>query len=259
MFEITTPITPREYEGKSILCLTGAGMSVPSGIPCYWGKDGSYTKLQEKFGAPIEDVLSASNLAKDPTQVWQYMKALFDGLGDVKPNSAHHKLVELERVAKEFTLVTQNCDMLHTVAGSKDVLEIHGTARTAWCTHCNYRDDSYKEQLATVDIPACPECGKGMRPDVVLFEEFPRLNLSELEEKARTADILIVIGTQAYFGYIACMLNAFAQTGETAVWVDVERPDSLELNWMINHNFTTTLNYYPHGVCKFFEEIMPEL
>ncbi|MDK9789848.1 Sir2 family NAD-dependent protein deacetylase [Vibrio sp. D431a] len=259
MNQLQKPLTKEDYVGKKVLVLTGAGISVSAGIPCYWGENGAYKALEQKYGAPIEDVLSGTNLKRNPSQVWSYMKELFDNFDDVAPTLAHNKLVKLEEQSDEFHLVTQNCDGLHTTAGSKAVHEVHGTAHNAVCTVCGEIEDNYLPQLANVSIPRCTGCGGHLRPNVVLFEEMPKMDYPKLVDFARKADLLIVVGTQAYFSYITDLLNNFAATGGKSIWVDVEKPENLVLNWQISFSYTEGLEYYTEGADSFFQNMMPEL
>ncbi|MCY9873013.1 Sir2 family NAD-dependent protein deacetylase [Vibrio barjaei] len=256
MQEINKSLELEDYKDKKIMVITGAGISVDSGIRPYWGEDGSYAALQDKYGADIGDVLSIENFKRDPVQVWDCMKTLFDGVADPKPNVAHHALVEIERVSQAFTLVTQNCDTLHTQAGSQNVLEIHGNASVAVCVECGERDPDYQKQLIKKSVPLCPSCTSILRPDVVLFGEYPRLDFPQLVEVACQADILLVVGTQAYFGYITELFNAFAATGGRRVWVDVEMPNALLENWQVLPSFTSSLEFWVDGATEFFKPVM---
>jgi NAD-dependent protein deacetylases, SIR2 family len=170
--------------------LTGAGVSTASGIPDFRGPHGVWRIIDpEKF--------DVENFYKNPDEVWdlfvQYLLPAFD----VKPNPAHYALTELEKLGKLCAVVTQNVDMLHQAAGSKNVIELHGALRDAVCVTCGARY-SLTEALRwrTAGSPRCPKCGGVLKPDVVFFgEPLPQQALREAFMLAEMAEVFLVVGT----------------------------------------------------------------
>ncbi|MDB5309174.1 MAG: cobB [Gemmataceae bacterium] len=175
---------------ERVCVLTGAGVSAESGVPTFRASDGLWE------GHRIEDVASPFGFQRDPQLVWTFYNARRANVATVKPNAGHHALKAMEdRWGDRFTLVTQNVDGLHRAAGSKNVLEIHGSLHRTRCTLCREIADRGLEPLP--ELPAC-HCGAMLRPDIVWFHE----NLPEdIWEAAITAahqcDVLLVVGTSA--------------------------------------------------------------
>ncbi len=228
------PIQLSEFEGKNVLVITGAGMSVAAGIPPYWGDDGVYTELQAKYGLPIEVVLSKENFDVNPAQVWEYIGESMSKFSSVAPTDGYRAITEIEKVAKHFDLITQNVDGLHKRAGTESVQEIHGHVESASCTNCSAQDYDYREQLLSKDVPTCVRCGNILRPNVVLFNMFPNFNPLEANYRAEQADVVLVIGTQSYFQYITDMFNVAANSGSRIIFVDKADPEELLANPLIN-------------------------
>ena len=175
---------------NNIVFFGGAGVSTESGIPDFRSEDGIY-KMQYKY--PPEKILSHSFFMENPTEFYRfYREKLLHP--NAQPNKAHYAPAELERRGKLKAIVTQNVDGLHHKAGSKNVLELHGSRSRYYCMKCGARftmDVVYE----TDDAPVCP-CGGRIRPDVVLFEE--ALDESVIERSILAigmADVLIVGGT----------------------------------------------------------------
>src|SRR5436309_1287289 len=148
---------------ERVCVLTGAGVSAESGVPTFRAADGLWE------GHRIEDVASPEGWDRDPKLVWQFYNARRANVKAVKPNPGHHALVALEdRWGDRFTLVTQNVDGLHRAAGSRNVLEIHGSMHRTRCTDCGEVTDRGLEPLP--ELPEC-HCGGRLRPDIVWFHE----------------------------------------------------------------------------------------
>ena len=152
-------------ESGNIVFFGGAGVSTESGIPDFRSVDGLYSQ-QWKY--PPETILSHSFFEKNPEEYYRFHRAklVIDG---VKPNRAHLRLAELEREGKLRAVVTQNIDGLHQAAGSKNVLELHGSIQRAYCSRCRR---AYPAELMNrgEGVPRCG-CGGVIRPDIVLYEE----------------------------------------------------------------------------------------
>ena len=177
-------------ESDNIVFFGGAGCSTESGIPDFRSVDGLYNQT---YDYPPETILSHSFFLKNPKVFYQFHRDKLV-IPDAKPNAAHRKLAELERAGKLRAVVTQNIDGLHQMAGSKEVLELHGTVHRAYCAKCG---KSFPEEFINEGegVPTCA-CGGVVRPDVVLYEE--GLDESVMQKSLdyiSKADILIVGGT----------------------------------------------------------------
>lgn len=174
-----------------IVFFGGAGVSTESGIPDFRSKDGLY-KLKSKYGRPYEEMLSHDYFYEDTKTFYKFYKEFM--ITDAKPNKAHLFLAELEK-KKDVTIITQNIDGLHQMAGSKKVIELHGSIHRNYCTRCG-RFYSLKEMLSLGEIPLCESCKGIVKPDVTLYQEM--LNEDAIENAIsalRKADLLIVAGT----------------------------------------------------------------
>jgi NAD-dependent deacetylase len=174
--------------------LTGAGVSVPSGIPDFRSPG---TGLWEKVN-PME-VAHIDAWRRDPDRFWSFYGQRFAALTDKRPNGAHLALAELERRGLVRALITQNIDRLHRVAGSERVIEVHGSIESSVCMECGGRVSLQRvlEQLASDDgAPECPACIAPLKPDVVLFGELlPERALSEAQSLAMDADLMMCVGS----------------------------------------------------------------
>jgi NAD-dependent deacetylase len=174
-----------------VVVLTGAGVSAESGVPTFRASDGLWE------GHPIEEVATPMGFARNPALVWQFYNARRDNVSRVRPNPGHFALKELEdRWGDRFTLATQNVDGLHRAAGSRNVLEIHGSLHRTRCTACRKVEDRGLEPLG--DLPKCPGCAGLLRPDIVWFHEaLPEDIWEAAMTAAHECDVLLVVGTSA--------------------------------------------------------------
>jgi NAD-dependent deacetylase len=177
-------------ESDNIVFFGGAGVSTESGIPDFRSVDGLYS---QKYDYPPETILSHSFFMAKPEEFYKFYhdKMSMDG---VKPNRAHTRLAELEREGKLKAVITQNIDGLHQLAGSKKVLELHGSTRRNTCMRCG-KHYGYETVSEAAGVPRCT-CGGTIKPDVVLYEE--GLDAGVMNEAVRfisKADILIIGGT----------------------------------------------------------------
>jgi NAD-dependent deacetylase len=172
--------------------LTGAGVSTESGIPDFRSPTGLWAQFD-----PLE-YGSIEAFRRDPLKVWSFYKPRMAMLTEAEPNPAHLAFAELERLGFVETIVTQNIDLLHERAGSREVLEVHGSIRTATCPGCgaSFRLEQVLELLAAADAPACPDCGELLKPDVVFFGELlPAKAIERALALARRAGLLLVVGS----------------------------------------------------------------
>jgi NAD-dependent deacetylase len=177
-----------------VVALTGAGISVPSGIPDFRSPGtGLWADVD-----PME-VAHIAVFRRNPERFWHFYGDRFSMLRGKRPNGAHRALVELERRGVVDAVVTQNIDGLHRAAGTRDVIEVHGTIGTSSCLDCGARFelDVVRERLgaAADGVPGC-DCGAPLKPDVVLFGELlPEAALARASELAATADVLLCVGS----------------------------------------------------------------
>jgi NAD-dependent protein deacetylase/lipoamidase len=180
-------------ESASTVALTGAGISVPSGIPDFRtpGK-GLWSRVDPMKVATIDA------LHRDTKRFWEFYRPRFQALGDKRPNPAHEALAELERRGFLDGVVTQNIDLLHRKAGSERVIEVHGSIATSSCTSCG-RSWTLAEVEAVFDedgIATCTGCMGKVKPDVVLFGELlPERAMAEAQELCAGAELLLCIGS----------------------------------------------------------------
>lgn len=175
----------------NIVFFGGAGVSTESGIPDFRSEDGLY---RQQYDYPPETILSHTFYESKPEEFFRFYRAKLLSPG-ARPNAAHLKLAELERRGKLKAVITQNIDGLHQAAGSRAVLELHGSVLRNHCEACGKAHD-VDFMLRSQGVPRCTACGGRVKPDVVLYEE--ELDLELLEQAVRRiaeADLLIVGGT----------------------------------------------------------------
>lgn len=178
-------------ESDNIVFFGGAGVSTESGIPDFRSVDGLY---HQQYDYPPETILSHSFYVQKTSEFYRFYRNKMLCL-DAKPNTAHLKLAELEAAGKLKAVITQNIDGLHQAAGSKEVLELHGSVHRNYCQHCGKLFDA-AYVLNSKDIPLCDECGGQIKPDVVLYEEgLDNETMTKSIRYIANADMLIIGGT----------------------------------------------------------------
>jgi NAD-dependent deacetylase len=171
-------------ERQPCVVLTGAGISTESGIPDFRSASGIWAHYDPMEYATIEA------FRRDPEKVWEFYALRLSILAEAEPNAGHLALAELERRGLIRAIVTQNIDGLHQRAGSQEVIEVHGSIRTAACLECG------TETALERPAPRCPSCGALMKPGVVMFGELlPDGSMERATELARTAGLLLVVGS----------------------------------------------------------------
>lgn len=177
----------------NVVFFGGAGVSTESGIPDFRSVDGLYN---QKYDYPPETILSHTFYRRKPSEFYRFYKDKMI-CKDAKPNVIHNTLAKLEKAGKMKAVITQNIDGLHQMAGSKEVLELHGSVHRNYCEECGkFFDADYI--MDSKDVPKCDEagCGGFVKPDVVLYEEgLDDETMRKSIEYIRTADVLIVGGT----------------------------------------------------------------
>jgi NAD-dependent deacetylase len=181
-------------QSKHAVILTGAGLSTPSGIPDFrstgtglWSKD-----------EPL-DAASLSTFRTRPERFFSWFRPLASQIFNAQPNAAHLALAKLEEAGKVKSIITQNIDMLHQKAGSKSVIEMHGTMQTLTCSQCYHKvqaENYIASFVDTGDLPLCPKCNQLLKPDVILFgEQLPQAAVSRAQRDARHCDLMLVAGS----------------------------------------------------------------
>lgn len=205
---------------ERVCVLTGAGVSAESGVPTFRDSNGLWE------GHRVEDVASPEGWERNPALVWQFYNQRRANVATVKPNPGHDALVELEkRWGDRFTLVTQNVDGLHLEAGSKNVLEIHGSLRHTRCLGCGAVANRGTEVLG--DAPECPQCHGQLRPHIVWFGEGLDDDIwMAAMVAADQCDALLVVGTSAVVHPAASLVPIARRKGATVIEVNLTRTEA---------------------------------
>ena len=184
---------------RPCVVLTGAGISTESGIPDFRSAGGIWEEYD-----PAE-VATIDALRREPGRVWEFYARRLGALAEAEPNDGHRALAELEEQGWIRAVITQNVDGLHERAGSREVVEVHGSLREAECIHCGVRVPM-EEALASLPLPPCPECGEILKPGVVMFGELlPATAISRAQELAAQAGLLLVVGSSLEVHPIAAL------------------------------------------------------
>jgi NAD-dependent deacetylase len=199
-------------EAESVVALTGAGISVPSGIPDFRSPG---TGLWENVN-PME-VAHIDAWRADPERFWHFYGNRFQTLEDKEPNGAHRALVALEASGRLDAVITQNIDRLHRRAGTRSLIEVHGSIDTSSCLACRSRypigEVRARLEDSPISVPSC-DCGEPLKPDVVLFGEWlPQGALEEAYALAAGADVLLCIGSSLEVHPIAQLPGVTRQNG----------------------------------------------
>jgi NAD-dependent deacetylase len=208
---------------RCTVALTGAGVSVPSGIPDFRTPEtGLWANVD-----PME-VAHIDVFERDPARFWSYYRPRFHALGDKRPNAAHEALAELERRGLLAGVITQNIDRLHRAAGSENVVEVHGSIETSTCRGC-VRTYELGEVDALFDgngVAACSSCGGAVKPDVVLFGEMlPEAAMTRAHALAAGADLMLCIGSSLIVHPVAGLPGVtLAAGGRLAIVTKGETP-----------------------------------
>lgn len=199
--------------GGRAVFLGGAGVSTASGIPDFRGAHGLYA--QKKPGVPYEEMLSHGYLMNHTEEFYDFLRGVML-YPDAKPNRAHIALARLERDGKLEAVITQNIDGLHQLAGSRNVLELHGSESRFFCMDCGKRYDT-RRVTRTRGVPRC-DCGGVIRPDVVLYGEALDQNLlARAVRLVEEADLLLVGGTSLVVYPVAGLVNDLAPSARLVI------------------------------------------
>jgi NAD-dependent deacetylase len=191
--EATARLAELLRESRCTVALTGAGISVPSGIPDFRTPEtGLWAKVD-----PME-VAHIDVFERDPERFWSYYRPRFHSLGDKQPNRAHETLAELERRGLLEGVITQNIDRLHRAGGSRNVVEVHGSIATSSCRACgeSFGLESVEGLFDERGVAVCAICGGAVKPDVVLFGEMlPEQAVAAATDLAERAELMLCVGS----------------------------------------------------------------
>lgn len=200
---------------KDGVALTGAGVSAESGIETFRSKDGLWNKYDPAIYASIEV------FKKDPSKYWTIRGDFIRNYDEYNPNPGHYALAELEKMGLVRSVITQNIDGLHTKAGSKNVIEIHGSLRETYCLQCR---KEYVAQNIPEGIPPYCECGGVLKPNTVLFgESLPHEALDGAYSEAQACNLMLVIGTSAAVQPAASLPLIAKERGSKIIEVNIEK------------------------------------
>lgn len=206
-------------ESQPCVVLTGAGISTESGIPDFRSPTGIWRRFDPFTYASIDA------WRREPAKVWEFYALRFELLTTAEPNDAHRALAALERAGLVEAVVTQNVDALHQRAGSGDVVEVHGSIRSASCLACGRREP-LERVLELLPLPACADCGAVLKPDVIMFGELlPEAAITRATELARGAGLLLVVGSSLEVWPVAGLPAETLQTGGRLAIVNRGRTD----------------------------------
>jgi NAD-dependent deacetylase len=206
---------------RNIVVLTGAGISAGSGLRTYRGPNGVWEEHK------VEEYGHARTLEQHPERTWQLFGAMRAPLRDAQPNAAHLALARAEaalRVDQQFVIVTQNVDRLHKRAGSRRVVELHGSIDITRCSNNACDFEPFGDPAAHEDqVPRCPRCSSALRPDIVLFgEPIPPLASWQAKRALRDCDLFIAIGTSGLVTPAADFVRSADYAGARTVLVNLE-------------------------------------
>jgi NAD-dependent protein deacetylase/lipoamidase len=205
-------LTSLVHELQPCVVLTGAGVSTESGIPDFRSPTGIWAHYDPMEYATIDAFLA------DPVKVWDFYGKRLDVLRDAQPNDGHRALAELERRGWVQAVITQNVDRLHERAGSRELVEVHGSVRTSSCLDCG-EVVPFDDVVALLPVPTCPACGRILKPDVVMFGELlPEPAMARARRLAGEAGLLLVVGSSLEVYPVAGLpLETLAAGGSLAI------------------------------------------
>jgi len=200
---------------RRVLALTGAGVSAESGVPTFRGPKGLWRQFRP------EDLATPEAFARDPKLVWEWYAWRRETIAPLAPNRAHTALAALEERVPEFRLATQNVDGLHAAAGSRRLLELHGSIWRLRCTGCGRTAEDRRVPLP--ELPPRCACGTVLRPDVVWFGEMlPDAAVEEAVAAARSAEVVLVVGTSSLVYPAAALPRIARAAGAFVIEVNTE-------------------------------------
>ena len=210
---------------RCVVVSTGAGVSAESGVPTFRGENGIWKKFKP------EELATFDVFHKNPQLVWEWYQHRREIINKIKPNPGHYAISELGKLVDEFHLITQNVDGLHRMAGSPDVIELHGDIKRNRCVTCGKMN--YDEEFS--EFPPLCECGGRLRPDVVWFGEMlPQDALCKAEHFSQHCDLFFTVGTSGVVQPAASLPLIAGRTGAFVVEINIE---PTELTYIVNEFF----------------------
>lgn len=218
---------------RSVLFITGAGLSADSGLPTYRGVGGLYNDQTADEGMAIEDILSGVTMATRPELVWRHLRQVEEVGRHARPNRGHHVIAAIEQTLPRVWVLTQNVDGFHRSAGSRNVIDMHGDLHNLICPLCGWHEtvENYAELNA---VPHCPSCGGVVRPDVVLFGELLDTHkVHVLTRELRVGfDVTFSVGTSSLFPYITLPVERAMEEHRATVEIN---PGETDLSGLVRY------------------------
>lgn len=242
-------VAARLAEVRRVMVLSGAGVSVPSGIPDFR----SATGLWERF--PPEEYATIEVFRRDPEKFWTLNHELFRDMVRFRPNPAHEAIAELDGLGLEVTVVTQNIDGLHQAAGSRQVIELHGGKDHLVCLSCGLRVALIDQPLESGVLPRCRSCAAILKPDCVYFgEALPVDAFREAQQLARECGVCLVVGTSGQVYPAASLPGLAFRSGATVCEFNLEATD-LTHSGVVEHFIEGSVDESLPALMRFLKEL----
>ncbi len=207
-------------KSKNMIALTGAGISVESGIPDFRSAGGLWDRYDPAVYASID------SFRKNPEKVWNMIFEMIEITAKAKPNKAHYALAELEKMKLLKAVITQNIDNLHQEAGSRNVIDYHGNTKNLVCMSCHSEYDVSEFRLTDKKLPCCGSCGRILKPSVIFFgENIPQNALYSSQKYAENADVVLVVGTSAVVYPAAAIPRTAKINGAVIIEFNLEKTE----------------------------------
>jgi len=239
-------------DSRSILFITGAGISADSGLPTYRGSGGLYNIDTTEDGLPIERALAGDILHDYPELAWKYLAQIERACRGTRHNRAHEVIAEMDRHFERVWTLTQNVDGFHRAAGTRHIIDIHGDLHDLRCTRCGHRQ-TVPDYCHLSLPPQCPACRTILRPDIVLFgEALPLEKLLRLFlELDRGFDLVFTVGTSNVFSYVAEPVRMAVQAGRPTVEINPEASEVSDIvDIKLSMRAAPALNAIWHAYCR---------
>jgi NAD-dependent deacetylase len=212
----------RVARSRRIVAFTGAGISTASGVPDFRSPGGVWSRYRP---IPIQEFLASEEARRE---YWRYKRETYEAMARARPNAAHDALARLESEGRLSAVITQNIDGLHQEAGSRNVIELHGTNRRVECLACGRSQPADEVMQASEPVPRCEGCGGFLKPATISFGQSLRAEvLAAAYEQARSADLLLVVGSSLLV-YPAASIPEAAADGGVAVVIVNREPTPLD-------------------------------
>jgi NAD-dependent deacetylase len=216
-FELSGPVRERVRAAERVVVFSGAGVSRESGLDTFRGAGGLWERMRP------EELATPEAFRADPEKVWQWYAWRYHKLQEALPNPGHQAIARLEAVFPSYVVVTQNVDGLHARAGSRHLLELHGTITQAFCNRCRRTRDMGEAVVESPEAPPACACGGKFRPAVVWFgESLPEETFEQACEAAASCDLFLSVGTSATVYPAAGLIELAHRSGACLIEVNPE-------------------------------------